>query len=121
MAGTCFVALWGHSDLPELLAPRSLKPDPNVEAGSSADFSLAPLTCTGCVAACAAAGTIRKAEAATAIEATILVRKDIIWSPVSAASRPGRLAASPPRDQSIILRDISVLPRMSLSCDMQNS
>src|SRR5690242_366934 len=71
MAGTCFLAFADHSDLPELIAPACLKPDPNVEAGSSADFSLAPLTCTGWVAACAPAGASRKAEAATAIEATI--------------------------------------------------
>src|SRR5579859_4123840 len=119
MVGTCFVACLCQSDLPELVAPSREKSDPNVEVGSSADFSWAPVTWTGRVAACAAAGASRKAELATAIEATTLARKDI-GGPLF-LRRPGQpLWLLPPRSQSIILADISALPRMSLSCDMSN-
>jgi hypothetical protein len=89
MVVTWSVALRCQIPLDQSLSS-SCQSGPNVEAGSSADRSLAPFTWTGLLAACAA-GAIRKAEVAMAMEAMTLVRKDIFVVPCFCGARPGPL------------------------------
>ena len=91
-----------HRYLPELIANWSLKSDPKLDAGSSADFSLVPLTWTGCEAA-SADGAIRKLAVARAADATILVRSDIGAIPVLRLSSQA-IWRSPPRTRRVISR-----------------
>jgi hypothetical protein len=95
MLDTWSLAFMCHRYLPELIANWSLKSDPKLDAGSSADFSLVPLTWTGCEAA-SADGAIRKPAVARAADATILVRSDIGAIPVL------RLPARPSGDPAAL-------------------